>query len=41
MLASAKTPTPFTKTWLFVTIIFTVSGCNIIRARKFEVQINK
>ena len=36
--ASAKTPTTSTKMWLFETFSFTVSGCNIIRARKFDVQ---
>ena len=35
---STKTPTTSTKMWLFVTFSFTVSGCIIIRARKFDVQ---
>ena len=35
---SAKTPTASTNMYLFVTFIFTVSGCNIIRARKLDVQ---
>ena len=39
---SAKTPPTSTKMKPFVTFNFTVSGCNIIRARIFDVQkINK
>ena len=34
---SAETPTTSSKMEFFVTIGFTVSGCNIDRARKFDV----
>ena len=34
---SAETPTTSSKMKFFVTIGFTVSGCNIDRARKFDV----
>ena len=36
---SAKTPTTSTKMQLFVTFSFTASGCNIIRARKINIEL--
>ena len=35
---SAKTPTKSTKMQLFVKFSFTVSGCNIMKTRKFGMQ---
>ena len=37
----AKTPTASTKMQLFVTFSFTVFDCNIIKARKIDVNKNK
>ena len=39
--ASANTSTTSTKMYFLVKFSFTVSGCNIIRATKFDVQKNK